>query len=57
MKISKETAMNDIKRAKGVDATRVIADDLHAANFVKGITRDLEKRLRAKKNFTVILIE
>ena len=57
MKISKETAMNDIKRAKGVDATRVIADDLHAANFVRDITRDLEKRLRAKKNFTVILIE
>jgi hypothetical protein len=57
MKISKETAIKDIKRSKSIDATRVTADDLHAANFVKDITRDLEKRLRAKKNFTVILIE
>ena len=57
MKISKETAIKDIKRAKGVDATRVTSDDLNAANAIKDITRDLETRLRAKKDVTVIVTE
>lgn len=57
MKISKETAIKDIKRSKSSDATRVTADDLHAANFVKDITKELEKRLRVKKDTTVIIIE
>jgi hypothetical protein len=57
MKISKETAIKDIKRSKSIDATRVTADDLHAANFVKDITKELEKRLRVKKDTTVIIIE
>ena len=57
MKISKETAIKDIKRAKAVDATRVTSDDLNASNSIKDITRGLETRLRAKKEVTVIVIE
>jgi hypothetical protein len=57
MKISKETAIKDIKRAKAVDATRVTSDDLNASNSIKDITRGLETRLRAKKDVTVIVIE
>jgi len=40
-----------------VDATRVSPDDSNQAKLVKDIKIEIDKRLRSKKDFTVIIVE
>ena len=57
MKITKDAAARDIKSSKSLDAIRLSPDDGDAMKIAKDLQRDLERRVRLKKTFTVIFIE
>lgn len=57
MKITRDAVTKDIKSSKSLDATRLSPDDIDALKIVKDLQRDLERRVRLKKTFTVIFIE
>ena len=40
-----------------VDATKVSPDDSNQVKLVKDIKSEIDKRLRSKKDFTVIIVE
>jgi len=47
------TGMNQMK----VDVTRLSPDDSNQVKLVKDIKSEIDKRLRSKKDFTVIIVE
>ena len=58
MKLTKSVAtrITGLNQTK-VDATRLSPDDSNQVNLVKDIKSEIDKRLRSKKDFTVIIVE
>jgi hypothetical protein len=57
MNLQKSAALKQINQSRSVDAIRVSVDDTNQKNLVKDIKSELDKRMRTKKNFTIILLE
>ena len=58
MKITKSAAtrITGLSQLK-VDATRLSPDDSNHVKLVKDIKSEIDKRVRGKKDFTVIIVE
>ena len=58
MKLTKSAAtrITGLNQSK-VDATRLSPDHSNHVNLVKDIKSEIDKRVRSKKDFTVIIVE
>lgn len=58
MKLTKSAAtrITGLNQSK-VDATRLSPDDSNQVNLVKDIKGEIDKRLRSKRDFMVIIVE
>jgi hypothetical protein len=57
MRLTKPAVIKQINQSRSVDAIRVSVDDTNQKNLIKDIKSELDKRMRTKKDFTIILIE
>jgi hypothetical protein len=57
MRLTKPAVIKQINQSRSVDAIRVSVDDTNQKKLIKDIKSELDKRMRTKKDFTIILIE
>ena len=57
MRITKPAAVKDINSSRSIDAVRVSFDDLNRNQTVKDLQREIDKRVRGTKDFTIILVD
>ena len=59
MHLTKKAVVADITRSRSVDAVRLSADELPAERNrkIRELKSSIEKRMRQKKNITVVLVE
>ena len=57
MKITKPAAVKDINSSRSIDAVRVSFDDLNRNQTIKDLQREIDKRVRGTKDFTIIIVD
>ena len=57
MKITKPAAVRDINSSRSIDAVRVSLDDLNRNQTIKDFQKEIDKRVRGTKDFTIIMVD
>lgn len=57
MKITKPAAVKDINSSRSIDAVRVSFDDLNRNKTTKDLQKEIDKRVRGTKDFTIIIVD
>ena len=57
MKINKSAAVKDINSSRSIDAVRVSFDDLNRNKTTKDLQKEIDKRVRGTKDFTIIIVD
>ena len=57
MKITKPAAVKHINSSRSIDAVRVSLDDLNRNQTIKDLQKEIDKRVRGTKDFTIILVD
>ena len=57
MKITKPAAVRDINSSRSIDAVRVCLDDLNRNQTIKDLQKEIDRRVRGTKDFTIILVD
>ena len=57
MKITKPAVLRDINSSRSVDAVRISIDDINRNQTIKDLHKEMDKRSRGTKDFTVIFVE
>ena len=57
MKITKPAVLKDINSSRSVDAVRISVDDINRNQAIKDLQKEMDKRSRGNKDFTVIFVE
>ena len=57
MKITKPAILKDLKSSRSVDAVRISFDDINRTQTIKDLQKEMDKRSRGNKDFTVIFVE
>ena len=57
MKITKPAILKDLNSSRSVDAVRISFDDINRTQTIKDLQKEMDKRSRGNKDFTVIFVE
>ena len=59
MHLTKKAVVADINKSRSVDAVRLSTDELPTERNkkIKDLKTDIERKLRQKKNITIVLVE
>ena len=59
MHLTKKAVVADINKSRSVEAIRLSTDELPAERNrkIKDLKTDIERKLRQKKNITIVLVE
>jgi hypothetical protein len=57
MKITKPAVLRDINSSRSIDAVRISIDDINRNQTIKDLHKEMDKRSRGNKDFTLIFVE
>jgi len=57
MRLTKTAAIKDINSSRSIDAYRLSTDDLNRNQTIKDLQKEIDKRVRGTKDFTIILVD
>lgn len=57
MRLTKTAAIKDINSFRFIDAYRLSTDDLNRNQTIKDLQKEIDKRVRGTKDFTIILVD